>query len=350
MGIPLFEPRDGDMQISVNETRLETYKYLIKRFRGLRLLGILEKNPLEISAQRNNLSAKDSCATFRILYAFVVSGPFALTSQTHISTLQVATTYEYQALWDYCIQRLETPELDAVKRIELAHEFDVPEWENPEVHAIGLDAFVINSEILDQEQRRRGREIDAVGGAPDMQPLMPAAPNGDVSCQEDPINGRSRCDILTTAPLRTDTDPLGDASEATSFRSSVKQVNSPAATKLPRDPPSPRPTLKFAPANVPEGTSEKAPDKVPTNVPEQTPVVNLAGTGGPPVPTLIPNQIMLQNLFHGNQRYSRSTGHCHQPRIVQIPANTTDKYLSSAYIRPVHASFVLKTLGPGLAI
>ncbi|KAL5641621.1 hypothetical protein ACGC1H_001934 [Rhizoctonia solani] len=118
-----------------------------------------------------------------------------------------------------------------------------------------------------------------------------------------------------------------------SFRSSVKQVNSPAATKLPRDPPSPRPTLKFAPANVPEGTSEKAPDKVPTNVPEQTPVVNLAGTGGPPVPTLIPNQIMLQNLFHGNQRYSRSTGHCHQPRIVQIPANTTDKYLSSQHNR-----------------
>ncbi|KAL5641623.1 hypothetical protein ACGC1H_001935 [Rhizoctonia solani] len=166
MGIPLFEPRDGDMQISVNETRLETYKYLIKRFRGLRLLGILEKNPLEISAQRNNLSAKDSCATFRILYAFVVSGPFALTSQTHISTLQVATTYEYQALWDYCIQRLETPELDAVKRIELAHEFDVPEWENPVCRQLGMrDEPITRGGTRYWVRRVRDQQRDTGSGA-----------------------------------------------------------------------------------------------------------------------------------------------------------------------------------------
>ncbi|KAG8763503.1 hypothetical protein FRC11_002343 [Ceratobasidium sp. 423] len=176
-GVPLFEPGDGDMHISVNGTRFETHKYLIKRFRVLRTF--LERNPLEISIQRDDISARDFCETFKVLYTSAIAAPFVFSSRTLVSALRVATAYEYYALREYCIQYLETLELSAVKRIEVAREFHLPAWEelayrelemrdepitNGEAKIIGLDAFVSIAGMREKEQRRRGRGIDAVGG------------------------------------------------------------------------------------------------------------------------------------------------------------------------------------------
>ncbi|CAE6381603.1 unnamed protein product [Rhizoctonia solani] len=66
-GVPLFEPGDGDVQITVNGTRFETHKYLIKRFRGLKQL--LHTHPLEISMQHENISAEHFNEMFKMLYA-----------------------------------------------------------------------------------------------------------------------------------------------------------------------------------------------------------------------------------------------------------------------------------------
>ncbi|KDN44050.1 hypothetical protein RSAG8_05782, partial [Rhizoctonia solani AG-8 WAC10335] len=200
-GVPPFEPGDGDIQISVNGTSFESHKYLIKRFQGLKLL--LDKNPLEISIQRGDISAEDFCEMLKVLYASIVTGPFAFTSHTLVSTLRVATIYEYHTLRDYCIQYLEMLELDAVKRIELAHEFDIPEWEKPayqelgmrdehitreEAKTIGLDAFVSIAEMREKEQRRRGKEIDATNGR---QAGRVPVSSGEVL---------ARCDAITNGP------------------------------------------------------------------------------------------------------------------------------------------------------
>ncbi|KAG8692525.1 hypothetical protein FRC11_003556, partial [Ceratobasidium sp. 423] len=174
-GMPFFEPGDGDMHISVNGTRFETHRYLIKRFQGLRLL--LEENPRGISIQRDDISVEDFRETFRILYT---------SSHTLLSALRVATIYEYYALRHYCIQCLETldSELDAIKRILIARELRLPAWEEQahrelatrdapitgaEAAIIGMDAFVRIAEVREKEQRRRGKEVDAVGGAKDVQ-------------------------------------------------------------------------------------------------------------------------------------------------------------------------------------
>ncbi|CAE6494982.1 unnamed protein product [Rhizoctonia solani] len=191
-GVPLFEPGDGDMHVSVNGIRFETHKYLIKRFRGLRLL--LENNPLEINILRNDISAGDFCETFKVLYTSVIAAPFVFSSRTLVSALRVATAYEYYALREYCIQYLETLELGAVKRIEIAREFQLPTWEELAYHElemrdepitigeakmIGLDAFVSIAETREKEQRRRGREIGAVCGRQDARNNGPGDNSGE---------------------------------------------------------------------------------------------------------------------------------------------------------------------------
>ncbi|KAJ1311822.1 hypothetical protein OPQ81_010283 [Rhizoctonia solani] len=199
-GVPLFESGDGDIQISVNGTYFETHKYLIKRFRGLKLL--LDKQPLEISIKRNDVSADDFCEMFKVLYASVVMGPFIFDCNTLISTLRVATTYEYHSLRDFCIQYLETLELDAVKRIDIARKFHLPSWEGPAYHElamrdepitreeaniIGLDAFVNIAEMREKEQRRRGKEIDAISREQDARTSFPAPPAGELLMQDTTI-------------------------------------------------------------------------------------------------------------------------------------------------------------------
>ncbi|CAE7220032.1 unnamed protein product [Rhizoctonia solani] len=190
------------MQISVNGTRFETHKYLVKRFQGLRAL--LEDNPREISVQHDKLSAQDFCETFKILYTSAVSSPFAFTSQTLVSALRIATIYEYHALRYYCIQYLETLELDAIKRIELAREFQLSAWEDQACHElemrdkpitaeeakiIGLDAFVRIAEAREREQRLRGKTVDAA-------------------------NSGSQKDDLRAVPRSTYLTPPGDRPEA----------------------------------------------------------------------------------------------------------------------------------------
>ncbi|CAE6403347.1 unnamed protein product [Rhizoctonia solani] len=163
--VPLFEPGDGDVTITVNETCFETHKYLIKRFRGPKTL--LVQQPLEVTIQRDDISAEDFCEMFKILYALsIIAGPFEFAPHTLISTPRVATIYEYQALRDCCIQHLERLELDPIKRLELAHEFDLPTWVEPAYHELGIrdepitkeeaniigfDAFISIAEMREKE-------------------------------------------------------------------------------------------------------------------------------------------------------------------------------------------------------
>ncbi|CAE6473927.1 unnamed protein product [Rhizoctonia solani] len=218
-GVPLFEPGDGDTHISVNGTRFETHKFLIKRFRGLRVL--LDKQPLEITIQRNDVSAEDFREMFKVLYASVVTGPFEFAPNTLISTLRVATLYEHEALRDYCIKHLEKLELDAVKRIELAHELHISAWEKPaydelarrdtlitreEAKIIGFDAFLSIIEMREKEQQRRLKEMNAVDGEQGGESAVPL--NEEDSALADIAGGSQE-----HAPHPSHTGPHNDGKE-----------------------------------------------------------------------------------------------------------------------------------------
>ncbi|KEP45218.1 BTB/POZ domain protein [Rhizoctonia solani 123E] len=212
-GLNLFEPGDGDIQITVNGTSFESHKYLIKRFQGLK--SLLDTQTLDINIQCDDISAEDFCEMFKVLYASIVTGPFVFTPRTLISTLRVATAYKHHEMRDYCIQYLERLELDAVNRIELAQELHIPDWEKPAYHelgmrekpiskeeakTIGLEAFVIIAEMREKEQRRRGKEIDAMDVEQVRQSPVSAS---KVSVQDDTISDGSQ--KAFAAPLSGDT-------------------------------------------------------------------------------------------------------------------------------------------------
>ncbi|KAF8599384.1 hypothetical protein BDV93DRAFT_546949 [Ceratobasidium sp. AG-I] len=170
----LFNLGDGDLNIIVNGKTLETHKFLIKRFANLkdRILNGL------VTLESGEPEVEDFSNTFKILYASVIEGPFDFDQTTLISALLVATKYDYPALRIFAISKLEKAALSAVERIRLARKFNIPSWEEPaflelcerdeaitvlEAEVLGLKTVVHMGRIREQEQRRRGKEVDAMG-------------------------------------------------------------------------------------------------------------------------------------------------------------------------------------------
>lgn len=96
---------------------------------------------------------------------------------TLTSALRLATTYDYPALRNFAIKHLQDASLSAIERIRLAREFGLLSWEEPayvelcerddaittsEASVLGLNTFVELARIREKEQRRRGRDIDAM--------------------------------------------------------------------------------------------------------------------------------------------------------------------------------------------
>ncbi|CUA76754.1 hypothetical protein RSOLAG22IIIB_02226 [Rhizoctonia solani] len=173
-GKPFFEPGDGDMELIVDGTRIETHRYLIKRFVKWEDIGA-KLQPGSGMDLTGNIPVEDLLRMLRVLYATTLEGPFEFDIPTLVSSLHLATEYEYPALREYAIRHLEGAELTAIQRIEIARKFDLPSWEKPayidlcnrdeaiteeEAKILGIAALVRISKIREKEQRRRGREVD----------------------------------------------------------------------------------------------------------------------------------------------------------------------------------------------
>ncbi|CAE7191694.1 unnamed protein product [Rhizoctonia solani] len=173
-GKSLFDPGDGDMELVVNGTRFETHRYLVKRFKKWRD-PTLKLQPGSSMTVTGTASSEDFLRMFRVLYATTLEGPFEFDISTLLSSLHIATEYEYPVLRDYAIRHLERAKLTAIKRIEVARKFNLPSWEKPayidlcsrdeaiseeEANILGMAAFVGVAKIREREQRRRGREVD----------------------------------------------------------------------------------------------------------------------------------------------------------------------------------------------
>ncbi|KAF8596251.1 hypothetical protein BDV93DRAFT_514308 [Ceratobasidium sp. AG-I] len=168
----LIEFDDGDACILAQGMVLATYKYLLKRFTGLK--GRIVDRILVLGPEDHGI--EEFRNTFKILYASVIEEAPEFDTITLTSALCLATTYDYPALRVFSIKHLENASLSAVERIRLAREFDLPSWEEPayvelcerdeavtvsEAAVLGLDASVHVASIREREQRRRGREVDA---------------------------------------------------------------------------------------------------------------------------------------------------------------------------------------------
>ncbi|KAF8596255.1 hypothetical protein BDV93DRAFT_611007 [Ceratobasidium sp. AG-I] len=172
----LFDLGDGDLSLTTNGTTLETHKFLIKRFAGLK--GRIRNDTITMESGEPGLEVFQDA--LNILYASVIEGPFDFDHTTLISALLLATRYDYPALRTFAINKLENAKLSAVERIRLAREFDIPSWEEPaylelcereepltmpEAEVLGLKAVLYVGIIREKEERKKREEAEARHGA-----------------------------------------------------------------------------------------------------------------------------------------------------------------------------------------
>ncbi|KAF8604152.1 hypothetical protein BDV93DRAFT_606182 [Ceratobasidium sp. AG-I] len=198
-----FDLGDGDFKLCVNGSVFKTHAYLLKKFARFKNLvksalqsqGTASKSSRRICVQRDNKGIEDFHNTFKILYASVVDGPFEFDTPTLISALRIATAYDHPSLRAFATKHLESVSLTAIERIGLSREFGFSSWEGPayvelcerdeaitkeEAGIMGIDAFVRVAKIREEEQRRRGRVVDAVEPSQDGS-LSPVEADEDTS-------------------------------------------------------------------------------------------------------------------------------------------------------------------------
>ncbi|KAF8605115.1 hypothetical protein BDV93DRAFT_605604 [Ceratobasidium sp. AG-I] len=194
--VALFEPGDGDVEVKVNGTSLETHRFILKRFNAMKsMLSATPDGITSVAIHRDEGGVDDFRNTFKIIYASVIEGPLEFDTSVLTSALRIATAYDYPALRNFAIQNLEKAPLSAIERISLAGEFGLTSWEGPayielcnrdeaitteEASILGINAFARVANIREREQRRRGKEIDAL------------AEQIDIASAQEPANTNNR--------------------------------------------------------------------------------------------------------------------------------------------------------------
>ncbi|CAE6395949.1 unnamed protein product [Rhizoctonia solani] len=168
---------DGDIELKVNNTVFKTHKYLLNDFGRLKevIKGMERYNTGApcISIYRDERGVEDFKNMFKVLYATLVKGPFEFDAPILISSLRIATAYEYPELRKFSVDRLGAASLSAIQRIQLAREFDLTAWdesafqelatrEEPitkdEARELGFERFEELAKAREDEKRKKGAE------------------------------------------------------------------------------------------------------------------------------------------------------------------------------------------------
>ncbi|KDN49513.1 hypothetical protein RSAG8_02215, partial [Rhizoctonia solani AG-8 WAC10335] len=171
----------GDIELKVNNTVFKAHKHLLTDFGRLKemIKGMERYNAGTpcISIYRDERGVEDFRNMFKVLYATLVKGPFEFDAPILISSLRIATAYEYPELRKFSIDRLYASSLSAIQRIQLAREFDLTAWdesafrelatrEEPitqeEARELGVEKLEEIAKAREDEKRKKGAEDERV--------------------------------------------------------------------------------------------------------------------------------------------------------------------------------------------
>ncbi|CCO27235.1 hypothetical protein BN14_01271 [Rhizoctonia solani AG-1 IB] len=172
---------DGDIELKVNNTTFKSHKHLLNDFARLReMIKGMERYSSGgscITIYRDERGVDDFKNMFKILYASLIKGPFEFDAPTLVSSLRLATSYEYPELRKFSVDRLESANLSAIQRIELAREFDLSGWDErafqelversepitkDEAKVIGFERFEELARARENEKIKKGMEDERV--------------------------------------------------------------------------------------------------------------------------------------------------------------------------------------------
>ncbi|CAE6488119.1 unnamed protein product [Rhizoctonia solani] len=174
---PEFSFPDGNVEIQTTGYVFWVHEYYLNKFsvfatliqaaKGSETVGESGRRTAIVCERKTN--AEDIYNTLQVIYASHVDGIPDFDSSVMISTLRIATVFNYPALRKFAISKLEKMDLPAIKRIQLSDELSLPSWEAPaftelcsrkepisttEAEVLGMTRFVEIARIRETERAR----------------------------------------------------------------------------------------------------------------------------------------------------------------------------------------------------
>ncbi|CAE7192391.1 unnamed protein product, partial [Rhizoctonia solani] len=136
---PEFAFADGNVEIRTTDQAFWVHEYHLNKFAVFAAL-IQEARKSEtipgsgrrfILACDKKTKGEDIYNTLKVIYASHIDGIPDFSSSTLTSTLRIASLFDYPALRNFAISKLEGMNIPAIQRIQLSDEFTLPSWETP---------------------------------------------------------------------------------------------------------------------------------------------------------------------------------------------------------------------------
>ncbi|KAG8727818.1 hypothetical protein FRC11_012398, partial [Ceratobasidium sp. 423] len=175
---------DGDIELKVNNTIFKSHKHLLNDFGRLKeMIKGMERHNTgtpRITIYRDERGVEDFKNMFKVLYASLIKGPFEFDGPTLVSSLRLATAYEYPELRKFSvdnIDRLGASAFSPIQRIQLAREFDLTTWDESafqelatrdepitkeEARELGFEKFQELAQAREDVKWKRGAEEEKV--------------------------------------------------------------------------------------------------------------------------------------------------------------------------------------------
>ncbi|CAE7192386.1 unnamed protein product [Rhizoctonia solani] len=172
---PEFAFTDGNVEIQTADQAFWVHEYHLNKFAVFTAL-IQEAKSSDttsdsgrrfILACDNKTKGEDIYNTLKVIYASHIDGVPNFDSSTLMSTLRIASSFDYPALRKFAISKLEGMDIPAIQRIQLSDELSLPEWELPaftelcsraepisqaEAEVLGMTRFVEVARIRETER------------------------------------------------------------------------------------------------------------------------------------------------------------------------------------------------------
>ncbi|CUA66758.1 hypothetical protein RSOLAG22IIIB_00205 [Rhizoctonia solani] len=165
-----IEIRTTDQTFWVHEYHLNKFALFATRIRAAKGLAGLDAGRRIVVVCDKATKGEDIYNTLKVLYeSSQIDGSSNFDSSVMISTLRIASSFDYPALRKFAISKLEGMNLPAIQRIQLSDEFSLPTWETPafaelcsrkepvsqaEAEVLGMTRFVEIARLRETERTR----------------------------------------------------------------------------------------------------------------------------------------------------------------------------------------------------
>ncbi|CAE6508567.1 unnamed protein product [Rhizoctonia solani] len=170
---PEFAFEDANIEVQTSDRTFCVHEFQLNKFTKIRELIQEARKAGSVSDSGNRVkivcdgNSMDFYNTFRVLYSLAIFGVPEFQVDILISTLRIASAYDYAELKRFATDELEKCSLSSIDQIKLSDECFLPHWEKPafvdlcyrtepitrsEAEILGLERFVELARVREAQQ------------------------------------------------------------------------------------------------------------------------------------------------------------------------------------------------------